>query len=318
MFELDIVIPVYNGAEELNCLLEKLLPAVRNVLFPVTVIVVDDGSGDNSSEVANKWSSHYDRFRLVRCRVNMGRAGACNAGIRAGHSPWVFILDVDCQPADSDFLQRFFDKLKSSTILYSGQLVATGDGFWAGYSQKVYEQRCESYKNRGSIEFTTACFACRRDAIESVGLFSEEYRKYGFEDRDLLFRLTELYDSDSFVIDFDNIFYHAAEKSTYNVLKKMFDAGSDSSAIFKKRFPEVYKASQYARVDYETASWMSKFPLFCLVLVVVPLSKWIIRFLEYRWLPFNIRYQIARGLQAAYYCKGTYSRMRTQRTNSLE
>jgi glycosyltransferase involved in cell wall biosynthesis len=68
-----VVIPCYNQAHFLGEAIESVLSqSYRNF----EIIVVDDGSTDNTSEVA----SHYEEVRLVR-QENRGLAGARNSGL---------------------------------------------------------------------------------------------------------------------------------------------------------------------------------------------------------------------------------------------
>ena len=280
--------------------------AVRLTPVQVTILIVDDASEDKTASLVRGWEIEYPFIKLITNRINVGRSGARNAGIRAGKSPWVFMLDVDCMPVHPDFLRRFIDASNDSTILYSSQIAAIGENFWAQYSQKVYERRRIQYEKSSAIEFTSACFACRREALVRIGLFSEEYRKYGFEDRDLFVRLSEKYESSTFIMDFDNCFYHAVEDNPQVLLRKMFEAGNDSAVIFRRKFPEFYRLSRYAKIDYKLAPLIKRISLLLLIFLVEPLSCRLLGLLEWKWVPFSIKSRLALTLQAASFCKGTY------------
>jgi glycosyltransferase involved in cell wall biosynthesis len=88
----EVVIPVYNGARTLGACLSALaaqtLPA-----HEFDVIVVDDGSTDDSAGVARRFA------RRVVSQTNAGAPAARNAGIRAATAEFVAFTDADCVPS---------------------------------------------------------------------------------------------------------------------------------------------------------------------------------------------------------------------------
>lgn len=89
----DVVIPCYNRAQ-------VVADAVASVLAqdhaPTRIIVVDDGSSDNSAAVIRRLALVYDGL-LVAAMLprNGGASNARNVGVSLCHSPWVAFLDSD-------------------------------------------------------------------------------------------------------------------------------------------------------------------------------------------------------------------------------
>jgi glycosyltransferase involved in cell wall biosynthesis len=89
--QVDVVIPVYNGARFLE---ETVRSAVGQTLAPARVIISDDGSTDDTADVARRLASEFpcvDLLRLPRSGVSAAR----NAGITASTAPFVAFLDAD-------------------------------------------------------------------------------------------------------------------------------------------------------------------------------------------------------------------------------
>lgn len=87
--KVSVVIPVYNGAATLG----DCLRAVAQQSLPrmdYEIVVVDDGSTDNSSRVAHAFNA-----RVIR-QSNAGAPAARNAGVRAARGQWVAFTDSDC------------------------------------------------------------------------------------------------------------------------------------------------------------------------------------------------------------------------------
>ena len=78
--QLSVVIPCYNGARFLP---ETLASIAAQTLAPAEVVVVDDGSTDDSVAVATRWGA-----RVVRTGGQEGPSAARNAGGRAAARLW--------------------------------------------------------------------------------------------------------------------------------------------------------------------------------------------------------------------------------------
>lgn len=83
-----VIIPAYNRAH----LLERAISSAQAQLpmLPAEILVVDDGSDDETSEVAERLGAS-----VVRHPQNQGLAAARNTGLRATSQPWVALLDSD-------------------------------------------------------------------------------------------------------------------------------------------------------------------------------------------------------------------------------
>jgi glycosyltransferase involved in cell wall biosynthesis len=89
--EVDVVIPVYNGARFLAAAIES---ALAQSSPPRRVIVVDDGSTDQSAEIARGLAGGQVELIVVQ-KANGGLSSARNAGLLACRSEFVALLDAD-------------------------------------------------------------------------------------------------------------------------------------------------------------------------------------------------------------------------------
>lgn len=88
----SIVIAAYNASEHLPRTLKSMLSQTYS---NIEVVVVDDGSTDDTAQVVAKASESDRRVRLVSMESNVGRSKARNAGIDAARGEWVAINDAD-------------------------------------------------------------------------------------------------------------------------------------------------------------------------------------------------------------------------------
>lgn len=107
-----MVIPTYNRAAALRANLANLL-AVEGIL---EIVVVDDGSSDDTAEVCR--SAADDRLRLVSHPVNRGVAAARNTGVEHSTGAWVLFGEDDCRfPLDYALVLRGVAERESADIV---------------------------------------------------------------------------------------------------------------------------------------------------------------------------------------------------------
>lgn len=89
--------PAYNEAENLEALTTKTVETLEKLADKWEVIIVDDGSKDNTEEVANKLVETYPGVRYIRHKVNQGYGGAVKTGLKEAKLDWIFFTDGDGQ-----------------------------------------------------------------------------------------------------------------------------------------------------------------------------------------------------------------------------
>jgi glycosyltransferase involved in cell wall biosynthesis len=177
MPNLSLIVPVYNEEKNLPLLIE----AIRKVLDPLPytweVILIDDGSEDNSLQVLTVLAEKApDHLRVVSFRRNFGQTAAIAAGLDYARGEIIVLLDADMQndPADIPML---LEKLDEGYDLVSG---------WRKKRHDTYLTRTlPSYLANLLISRVTGVplhdYGCtlkayRRDALEGFRLYGEMHR----------------------------------------------------------------------------------------------------------------------------------------------
>ncbi len=93
----SIVIPLYNEALNVRPLYEEICSGTKKLPYNFEIILVDDGSRDNSAAVANELSREDKRVRLLRFSRNFGKEAATTAGLRVAKGDAAIIMDADLQ-----------------------------------------------------------------------------------------------------------------------------------------------------------------------------------------------------------------------------
>src|SRR3984885_824174 len=91
----SIVIPAYNEGARLRATLEKVLAYVRQQGWDAEVIVVNDGSRDNTAEIVREFSEKDSLVRLVENPGNRGKGYSVRNGMLKAHGEVVLFSDAD-------------------------------------------------------------------------------------------------------------------------------------------------------------------------------------------------------------------------------
>ncbi|UXP32661.1 glycosyltransferase [Reichenbachiella agarivorans] len=173
----SIIIPCYNGSQH-------LAPAIQSVLDQQIansqIIVVDDGSTDNSVEIA----SAFDHVQTIQ-QPNAGPAAARNRGISIAEGDFISFLDADdLYPKNKLKNQLDYLNKNPEIELVSGRIKCIGNNADHMFS-KIYENSEE----KTMLNFHLGAGLYRKHTIDKIGYFDEDL-KYA-EDVDHWFKIVE-------------------------------------------------------------------------------------------------------------------------------
>jgi len=125
--DIGVVVPAFNEEERLP----SVLSVVTACPFVRQVIVVDDGSQDNTARVAEQFG-----VRVIRLAYNRGKAGAVWVGLQEIRQPVVVLLDADLKGLYPDHV----DALARPIALDSVDMtlgIFKGGGIWTDLSHRL-------------------------------------------------------------------------------------------------------------------------------------------------------------------------------------
>jgi len=92
---LSLVIPAYNEAARIELTLNKTISYLQKQSFGWEVVVVDDGSQDNTAEIAQQAAKDTQGVRIIRVYPNRGKGHALKTGVLQTRGQFVGFMDAD-------------------------------------------------------------------------------------------------------------------------------------------------------------------------------------------------------------------------------
>lgn len=154
MTKISVIVPVYNVEQYIDRCLSSL---VMQTLKDIEIIVVDDGSPDNSREIYEKYAQQDNRIKIIR-KKNAGVSEARNTGMEAASGElFMFVDSDDWLPLDGcEILYEEYKKSQADLVLADAYIVTDGktqknDVFKEAFTTedpvffKAYQKACIGY-----------------------------------------------------------------------------------------------------------------------------------------------------------------------------
>ena len=177
----SVVVPAYQASSTITACLDALRE--QDIDLPYEIIVVDDGSADNTVELANRSCD-----QVIRHIDKMGAAAARNSGVRAANGEIVCFTDADCTPKE-DWIRQMLLPFDNPEIVGAKGVYRTSQTeVVARFVQIEYEDKYDLLRTQERINFIdTYSAAYRREVLLANGGFDEQI--FYVEDQELSFRL---------------------------------------------------------------------------------------------------------------------------------
>ena len=116
---LSIIIPAYNEAKKIREDIGHLYGYLNRQSFSFEVIVVDDGSTDETYTILQSFEKQYKNLHIIHCPQNRGKGHAIRTGVGAANGEIIFFADAGtCVP--------YFETNKGIHLLRNGYDIAIG------------------------------------------------------------------------------------------------------------------------------------------------------------------------------------------------
>jgi glycosyltransferase involved in cell wall biosynthesis len=175
LLDLSIVVPVHDEEDNVGPLYEALATALAALGRSYEIIVVDDGSRDETYERLVRLADADDRFKLIKLRRNFGQTAAMAAGFDHAAGDIVIPIDGDLQN-DPEDIARLLEKLDEGYDVVSGWRKDRQDGVVRRLPSRVANWLIGRVTGVRLHDYGCTLKAYRADVIAETRLYGEMHR----------------------------------------------------------------------------------------------------------------------------------------------
>jgi glycosyltransferase involved in cell wall biosynthesis len=229
----SIIIPVFNSEKTLPACLKSLSQQSIN---PFEIIVVDDGSSDNSVKTAKAFNA------TVLKQEHAGPAKARNFGAKTAGGDVLVFIDADCV-AEKNWLEEMIRPFHSPAVVgVQGAYLTKQKSLTARFVQIEIEERYERMKRIGKIDWVGSYSAAyrKKDFLEEKG-FDESFPIASGEDPELSFKISKK--GKRLVFNEKAIVYHSHPDNLPEYLKVKFFRAYWRMFVYRKHKTKAVRDS---------------------------------------------------------------------------
>jgi len=174
---ISIVAPVYNESATLPEFVRRI-GAVGDTLaarYAIEIVLVDDGSKDNTLEVARKQIDVEPRLRVIELRRNFGQTAALQAGLSMAAGEFVISMDSDLQHFPED-IPLFVEQAERGFDLVCGWRKDRQENALRRWPSRVANLLIKRVIGVDIHDFGTTFRLYRADLLSHINLIGEEHR----------------------------------------------------------------------------------------------------------------------------------------------
>ena len=135
--QMSVVVPVFNGAETIPKLVERLAMVLSGLDAEYEVILVNDGSTDTSWSVIQNLAEEFRHVKGIDLMRNYGQHNAVLCGVRAASKPLIITMDDDLQNPPEE-ISKLLDEMRNRDLdVVYGYPTRQRHGAWRGVASQL-------------------------------------------------------------------------------------------------------------------------------------------------------------------------------------
>jgi len=174
--DLSIVIPLFNEEESLPELTDWIHRVCTEANLSYEVILVDDGSSDNSWKVVENLTKSNSYLKGIKFRRNYGKSAALNKGFEAASGDVVITMDADLQDSPDEIPELFKMIHEKGFDLVSGWKKKRHDPVGKTFPSKFFNWTTRRISRIKLHDFNCGLKAYKKEVIKNIEVYGEMHR----------------------------------------------------------------------------------------------------------------------------------------------
>lgn len=189
-YDVSVIVPVFNGEKTISRCIRSI--ELQKTKYNFQLVVVDDGSTDNSLKIVNRLSKEFNNIKVLT-QQNLKQAHARNLGLMNSLSQYVMFADCD-----DIMLPGMVENMVSRMNL--------GNDLVMCEIKKVYTNHTEiekgTFLKRGKSQSNLISIYLRKNKEFDVGLWNKVFKRSVIEDNNICFTNENFFEDSLFVLEY--------------------------------------------------------------------------------------------------------------------
>ncbi|WP_443943785.1 glycosyltransferase family 2 protein [Pedobacter sp. AW1-32] len=174
--DISVVVPLYNEDESLPELTEWIAKVMKENNFTYEIVLVDDGSTDQSWPVIETLRENNQAIKGIKFRRNYGKSAALNVGFEATQGDVIITMDADLQDSP-DEIPELYRRIKEEKLdLISGWKKKRYDPITKTIPTKLFNAATRKMSGIELNDFNCGLKAYRSDVVKTIEVYGEMHR----------------------------------------------------------------------------------------------------------------------------------------------
>jgi glycosyltransferase involved in cell wall biosynthesis len=175
--DISVVIPLFNEEESLPELVAWIDRVCVQHSYAYEIVMIDDGSKDNSWEVIQQLASQYPAIKAIRFQRNYGKSPALYEGFKAASGNVIITMDADLQDSPDEIPELYNMIMRDGFDLVSGwKKVRHDNTFTKNLPSKLYNGVNRWISGIKLHDMNCGLKSYRRKVIKSIEVYGEMHR----------------------------------------------------------------------------------------------------------------------------------------------
>ncbi len=249
----SVVIPTFNAAHLIGRQLEAL--AKQTMVAPFEIIVADNGSTDDLSDVLDAWANRLPYLRRVDASRARGVSVARNVGIAAARSDHILVCDADDEVCP-EWVESLVEALSDYGLV--GGPVETRSLSGPAASWVPIEDEADALPTFGQVAYPYGGnTGMRRSVFDSVGGYDEDYPA-GAEEIDFAWRAAAKGIKAHFVPT--AILHYRIRTDLRGVVRQQYNSGRGTARLVSKVCSDRDRGKSWPRRIHHELVLLGRFP----------------------------------------------------------